>query len=515
MKKVLCVILAIVLTLSLESCGAGNTAGNGSGGKNDPQPDKRASAFISDLIMSGNGLSDFDLKFLKLENDRVNKVYSPLSVKYALQMLSEGAAGDTKYQLDGVIGKYASNKYVNSANMSFANAMFIKDSFKDSVRADYKDKLSSKYGADIVFDAFATSDTINKWVSDRTFALIPQLMNDVSDLDYVLVNALAIDMEWNNKIQSETSYYKADIRNEKYTFGSGPYDYSTGPWVSSLMGSGYHRLDFSGAAQQVKSVEIAAAANKYDIISALGEDNIRKTVLDEYAKYKASGGWEYEPFNIETYMEDIKSNYGKISSSTDFMFYDDEAVKVFAKDLKTYDGLTLQYVGIMPKTADLADYVGKVTAADLNKLTGSLKEIKSECFEEGYLTVVEGYIPMFSYDYELHLKDDLQAIGITDVFDADKADLSGLSSGKTYIGSAVHKANIEFSNDGIKASAATALGGLGDAGPGFEYWFDVPVKIIDLTFDRPYMYLIRDKNTGEVWFTGTVYQPEVDTTRYW
>ena len=52
------------------------------------------------------------------------------------------------------------------------------------------------------------------------------------------------------------------------------------------------------------------------------------------------------------------------------------------------------------------------------------------------------------------------------------------------------------------------MGGAGAAtGPHFEHLFKVPVKDIDLTFDKPYMYIIRDKATGEVWFTGTVYSP--------
>ena len=74
-----------------------------------------------------------------------------------------------------------------------------------------------------------------------------------------------------------------------------------------------------------------------------------------------------------------------------------------------------------------------------------------------------------------------------------------------------HKANIEFSNNGIKAAAATSLSGGKGAGGScvFDYRYDVPVKKIDLTFDNPYMIIIRDKNTGEVWFTGTVYEPEL------
>ena len=34
-----------------------------------------------------------------------------------------------------------------------------------------------------------------------------------------------------------------------------------------------------------------------------------------------------------------------------------------------------------------------------------------------------------------------------------------------------------------------------------------PIEEIDLTFDKPYMFIVRDKETGEVWFVGTVYEP--------
>ena len=39
--------------------------------------------------------TDFATQFLKLENANKNMVYSPLSIKYALKMLNEGANGNT------------------------------------------------------------------------------------------------------------------------------------------------------------------------------------------------------------------------------------------------------------------------------------------------------------------------------------------------------------------------------------------------------------------------------------
>ena len=205
-------------------------------------------------------------------------------------------------------------------------------------------------------------------------------------------------------------------------------------------------------------------------------------------------------------MEEIKSNYGKASNNTDFYLYDDNEVKVFAKDLKEYDGMTLQYVDIMPKEEELSSYIDNVKAEDLNNIIKGLKEIKIDNFKEGVATIIRGDIPLFKYDYQLQLVEDLKKLGIKDVF-GDKADLSNMVEGDAAINKAVHKAEIEFSNEGIKAAAATAEGGFGATRGGFEYLYLIPTEEIDVTFNKPYMYIIRDKDSGEVWFTGTVYEP--------
>ena len=112
---------------------------------NSNEVEKPNKEYKSDYKLSGNSLENFDLYFLQAENNSKNMVYSPLSIKYALAMLSEGAAGNTKAQIDSVIGEYKANKYTNSANMSFANAMFIRNSFKKSVKSDYVNNLINKF----------------------------------------------------------------------------------------------------------------------------------------------------------------------------------------------------------------------------------------------------------------------------------------------------------------------------------------------------------------------------------
>lgn len=279
-------------------------------------------------------------------------------------------------------------------------------------------------------------------------------------------------------------------------------------------------------------MEIVASINNYDIVKEIGEANIRETVKNEFKKWAKSLGEEYfkQEFNkdltdsnieeeankyLETYIPAINSNYKRVDYTTDFSIYVDNNIKVFAKDLKEYNGTTLQYIGIMPTTEDLDNYIKNIDEAEIDNIINKLKDLKVENFKSGVVTKITGYIPKFKFEYELNLQKDLQQLGITNVFEEGKANLTGICDDKdTYITGAAHKANIEFTQDGIKAAAATWIGGAG-AGSGFDYLYDVPVEEIDLTFDKPYMFLIRDKEDGTIWFVGTVYEPllyNVDTT---
>lgn len=460
----------------------------------------------SEYRMAGNNLQDFDINFLKLENKEVNKIYSPLSIKYALEMLSEGTEGTSKEQIEAILGDYKPRKYMNNQNMSFANAMFIKQLYKTEVKDEYTKNLIDKYYAEVIYDSFDSAGNINKWVSNKTFGLIDNLLDDstVQRSTFFLVNALAIDMEWNRVIQAR------NMTDKGYIVSYNHEDYHAS--VANLMSGARPNLIFNNSSQKIESLEIGASINNYDIVTDLGRDNIKNTITKEYNEYINGNPCEENPLDTETYVEkfikELDSNYRRIDVSTDFEFHVDEDVKVFAKDLKTYEGTTLQYVGIMPIKEKLTTFVEKTSAKEINDKLNSLKTIELNNFKTGVITKIIGYIPTFGFEYELDLKEDLKKMNVTDIFDEEKADLSSMTITKdTFIDSAIHKANIEFSNEGIKAAAATSLGGAGSASCGFEHLYKVPVEIIDLTFDKPYLFLIRDKVTNEVWFTGTVYEP--------
>ena len=157
------VVCAVIFFCDGKSNNNSNNNGNNS---NDPNPNEPIN-YTSPYELDGNSLENFDLQFLKFENKEINKIYSPLSVKYALKMLSDSTSGNTKRQIDAVLGNYEVKRYANSNRMSFANIMFAKNSYKNSIKDDYVTKLST-YDASLAYDSFETASKLNNAVKEKT-----------------------------------------------------------------------------------------------------------------------------------------------------------------------------------------------------------------------------------------------------------------------------------------------------------------------------------------------------------
>ena len=457
-------------------------------------------------IVVDNKVKDFDLAFLKLENKETNLIYSPLSIKYCLAILSEGANGDTKTQIDNVLDGYVPKTYTNSKHLSLANLVAIKDDIE--VNPEFEEVLGDKYRIGVIKESFSDPTNINNWIDKKTFGMIDNYIDSFdSNLKFLILNALAIDMDWVNKIQNHFYYYGDHIFYGKH--------------INQYAEGIYTPMAFNG--KIVKGTEFTTVCNRYDIINSLGEENIRKTVGDDLRQhleansnllesmeydYRANGIDEVISNYLESYMKSISKNYQFFDSSTDFYYYVDDSIKVFAKDLKEYDGTQFQFASILPKNESLNKYISKVSLSDIETLINKVKTVNYDDFEEGYITEIQGFFPTFKFDCDLDLNEDLEKLGVTDIFDPDKADFSKMIGDEKIAVDTKHKSTIELSNDGIKAAAITELGGLGAAGS-YDYLFEVPVKIIDLRFDEPFLFLIRNKDTNEIWFIGTLYETEL------
>jgi len=117
------------------------------------------------------------------------------------------------------------------------------------------------------------------------------------------------------------------------------------------------------------------------------------------------------------------------------------------------------------------------------------------------------FLPKFSVETGASLNDALEAAGMPLAFDSDRADFSGIHEpeddlDRIYVAKVIHQANIEVDEKGVEAAAATAVGMSTGGGPS-------PLERITLRFDHPFLFVVRDVETGAILFMGRVVDPSV------
>jgi serpin B len=105
----------------------------------------------------------------------------------------------------------------------------------------------------------------------------------------------------------------------------------------------------------------------------------------------------------------------------------------------------------------------------------------------------------------LRLARPLQALGMKQAFDAEKADFTGIANppspgDRLFISEVLHEAFVKVDEKGTEAAAATAV--LMPRGTGR------PPQAIPFTADHPFLFLIVDKGSGLILFIGRVVEPK-------
>ncbi len=150
-----------------------------------------------------------------------------------------------------------------------------------------------------------------------------------------------------------------------------------------------------------------------------------------------------------------------------------------------YDGNELSFVAVLPD--QFAAFESAFSAAQANAIASSLTT-----------THVALQLPRFKIEgASFSLKKALAARGMTDAFDAKKADLLGMTTGeRLHISDVIHQAFVSVDESGTEAAAATAVIAVGGTA--------VEPDPIQLTMDRPFLFFVRDNATGAILFLGRV-----------
>jgi serpin B len=108
-------------------------------------------------------------------------------------------------------------------------------------------------------------------------------------------------------------------------------------------------------------------------------------------------------------------------------------------------------------------------------------------------------LPRFDFRMQADLSDVLAALGMPTAFDPGRADFSGISTAEQlYVSHVIHEATITVDEKGTEAAAATAVAIAAAA---------APASPVTLRVDRPFVFALRDVETGAVLFLGRVVDP--------
>ncbi|XP_006837605.1 PREDICTED: serpin B7 isoform X2 [Chrysochloris asiatica] len=109
---------------------------------------------------------------------------------------------------------------------------------------------------------------------------------------------------------------------------------------------------------------------------------------------------------------------------------------------------------------------------------------------------VEVFLPQFKIEKNYEIKNYLKALGLRDIFDESKADLSGIAAGgRLYLSKLMHKSYIEVTEEGTEAAAATGTNIMEK---------QLPESTL-FRADHPFLFFIRKKNM--ILFSGKVSCP--------
>ena len=164
-----------------------------------------------------------------LESKDENVLISPLSIQLALAMTANGADGNTKAEMEALLGGEISledlNEYLYSYmnnlpsaekyKLQIANSIWFRDDEgRLQVEKDFLQKNADYYGAQAYKAAFddQTLKDINNWVKDHTDGMIDSILDQIDeDAVMYLINALVFDAEWQHV------YDKSDVYKGKFT----------------------------------------------------------------------------------------------------------------------------------------------------------------------------------------------------------------------------------------------------------------------------------------------------------
>lgn len=309
----------------------------------------------------------------------------------------------------------------------------------------------------------------------------------------------ALDLELEKQGQSQSTAFQPlqlNIANGIWAQQDHPFQPTYLDLIAENYGAGIHLADFVNQAEAARQEINDWVSNQTkdkikNLISQGALDASTRMVLANAIYFKAD--WQ-NPFDPNS-TQDAQFNLLDGSQvKVKMMFNSIDGIPYASGD--GYQAIEMPYQGDSAVMDIIIPDQGKFgeieTSLDLQKFSDVVAGLKPSNVALG--------LPKFTYSSEFSLADTLKTMGMTDAFNPEQADFSGMDGQRDlYIGDVIHKAFVAVDEKGTEAAAATAVimrAAMAPAG-----------NIVQLTIDRPFIFVMRDVKSGQILFIGRVLNP--------
>lgn len=173
------------------------------------------------------------------------------------------------------------------------------------------------------------------------------------------------------------------------------------------------------------------------------------------------------------------------------LYLEDDSAAGF---LKPYADSRYAFAALLPNEGvELNEYIASLDGGALYDLLNSPQEV-----------TVQTAMPKFEAAYSTELNGVLAEMGMPDAFDPDRADFSRMGSTKTgmlYISRVLHRTFLSVTPRGTRAGAASLME--------MEAGGTAPQQVKQVVLNRPFVYMILDREAGVPLFLGVLRDTEV------
>lgn len=266
-------------------------------------------------------------------------------------------------------------------------------------------------------------------------------------------------------------------------------------WVESCYKARVENVDFVNETEQARQkingwVEDKTNEKIKNLIPKGALNALTRLVLTNAIYFK--GDWAEQFDKDDTREQDFYVSPDK-TIKTPLMFQKSEFKYGQADTLQMlelpYKGDDLSMLVLLPKAKDgLAELEKQLTADNLTAWQTKMRKRE-----------VEVSLPKFKMTSQFGLAGTLKAMGMPDAFDVNKADFSGMTGNKDlFISDVIHKAFVEVNEEGTEAAVAISA---------VMETLSMPAPPPVFRADHPFVFLIKDNNTGSILFIGRVADP--------